>query len=601
MAGQIQFGLGQFQQTSIATAGTTDLVTGAPTLHVNLTGGVGPITSFGTSIFKWRVVNVEDAVTINHDGSGLAGSIFLPTAAPIDAGAGDCFQAYSDAVGAWKVIFYQRADGSTLTPSVLDADLSTIAALTPSNDDVLQRKAGAWTNRTIAQLVADIGGGSFQPLDADLTAIAALTTTSFGRGLLALADAAALQTSAGLVIGTNVEAHDADLTTIAGLTASNDDVLQRKAGAWANRTIAQLATDLGLAAGYQPLDADLTSIAALTTTSFGRGLLALANAAALQAAAGTVIGTNVEAHTVFLSTLGALADYSAFRTAAGLVPGTDIEAHDTDLTTIAGLTPTNDDVLQRKAGAWANRTIAQLATDLGLAAGYQPLDSDLTAIAALTTTTYGRSLLTMANTAALATDLALAATYQPLDSDLTAVAALAPTNDDIIQRKAGAWTNRTIAQLATDLGLAAGYQPLDSDLTSIAALTTTSFGRALLELADAAAMRAVSGSEALGLLAGVNTQTASYTLVITDIGKVVEMNVGTANNLTVPLNATVAFAIGSRIDIAQIGAGQTTVVATGGVTIRQRESKLKLTAQYAGASLYKRGTDEWMLFGDLAL
>jgi hypothetical protein len=43
---------------------------------------------------------------------------------------------------------------------------------------------------------------------------------------------------------------------------------------------------------------------------------------------------------------------------------------------------------------------------------------------------------------------------QPLDSDLTAIAAIAPSNDDIIQRKAGAWINRTMTQLKTDLALA---------------------------------------------------------------------------------------------------------------------------------------------------
>lgn len=37
-----------------------------------------------------------------------------------------------------------------------DGDLSTIAALTPSNDDVIQRKAGAWANRTVAQLKTDL-------------------------------------------------------------------------------------------------------------------------------------------------------------------------------------------------------------------------------------------------------------------------------------------------------------------------------------------------------------------------------------------------------------------------------------------------------------
>jgi hypothetical protein len=81
--------------------------------------------------------------------------------------------------------------------------------------------------------------------------------------------------------------------------------------------------------------------------------------------------------------------------------------------------------------------------------------------------------------------------YQGLDSDLTAIAALAPTDDDIIQRKAGAWTNRTLAQLLADLGLGALYQPLDGDLTAIAALATTPFGRALLTLADAAAFTAL--------------------------------------------------------------------------------------------------------------
>jgi hypothetical protein len=45
---------------------------------------------------------------------------------------------------------------------------------------------------------------------------------------------------------------------------------------------------------------------------------------------------------------------------------------------------------------------------------------------------------------------------QALDSDLTAIAGLSPSNDDVIQRKAGAWTNRTMAQVKTDLSLVKG-------------------------------------------------------------------------------------------------------------------------------------------------
>ncbi len=97
----------------------------------------------------------------------------------------------------------------------------------------------------------------------------------------------------------------------------------------------------------------------------------------------------------------------------------------------------------------------------------------------------------------------------------------------------------------------------------------------------------------------INTQTASYGLVLSDAGKIVEMNVASANNLTVPLNSTQAFAIGTIIDILQFGAGKTTVVATGGVTIESSGSLLSLNGQYAGATLYKRGTDDWVLVGDL--
>lgn len=58
-----------------------------------------------------------------------------------------------------------------------DADTAAIAALSPANDDVIQRKAGAWTNRTMAQLIADLAalGTTFQPLASNLTSWASVT------------------------------------------------------------------------------------------------------------------------------------------------------------------------------------------------------------------------------------------------------------------------------------------------------------------------------------------------------------------------------------------------------------------------------------------
>jgi hypothetical protein len=98
-----------------------------------------------------------------------------------------------------------------------------------------------------------------------------------------------------------------------------------------------------------------------------------------------------------------------------------------------------------------------------------------------------------------------------------------------------------------------------------------------------------------------NRQTASYTLVLTDQNKIVETNVATANNLTVPLNSSVAFPIGTEIAVLQYGAGQTTIVATSGVTLRAKSGALKISGQYAGCTLVKVGTDEWYVIGDLTI
>jgi hypothetical protein len=98
-------------------------------------------------------------------------------------------------------------------------------------------------------------------------------------------------------------------------------------------------------------------------------------------------------------------------------------------------------------------------------------------------------------------------------------------------------------------------------------------------------------------LVTANRQTASYTLVASDADKLVEMNVASANNLTVPAST---FSAGTQILLAQYGAGQTTVVAGSGMTIRSNGAKLKLNAQYSGATLVFISGTEAYLFGDIA-
>jgi hypothetical protein len=96
-----------------------------------------------------------------------------------------------------------------------------------------------------------------------------------------------------------------------------------------------------------------------------------------------------------------------------------------------------------------------------------------------------------------------------------------------------------------------------------------------------------------------NAQAASYTLVLTDQSDLVEINNASANTLTVPLDSSVAFPIGTTVTILQTGAGQTTITPTGGVTINGTPG-LKLRAQWSSATLIKRATDTWVAIGDLS-
>jgi len=102
-----------------------------------------------------------------------------------------------------------------------------------------------------------------------------------------------------------------------------------------------------------------------------------------------------------------------------------------------------------------------------------------------------------------------------------------------------------------------------------------------------------------------DAETASYTAVLANNGQVVTMSVGSANTFSIPTNASVAFPIGTQINVLQIGTGQTTINAvTSGTTTIQSTGAAPaapvLRARYSAATCLKAGTDLWYVFGDIA-
>lgn len=111
--------------------------------------------------------------------------------------------------------------------------------------------------------------------------------------------------------------------------------------------------------------------------------------------------------------------------------------------------------------------------------------------------------------------------------------------------------------------------------------------------------RAVGSAELDNLTLNAQTGT-TYTLVLTDAHKLVTLTNASSITCTIPPNSSVAFDVGDQVNLVQLGAGQVTIAAGSGVTLRSEGSKLKFRGQYAAATLVKIATDEWVALGNLS-
>lgn len=185
------------------------------------------------------------------------------------------------------------------------------------------------------------------------------------------------------------------------------------------------------------------------------------------------------------------------------------------------------------------------------------------------------------------------------------LAAAVPAATDLVAGKVELATNaETITGTATTLavtpaGVAAAV-PAASDTvvgkvelaTSAETLTGTDTVRAVTPAGAAATY--------VKLTQTINAQVGAYTFVLADSRKLVTVTNGAASIVTVPTNASVAFPIGTSIDVARLGAGAVTFAAAAGVTINSISGFLNISAQYGKVELVKIATDTWLLTGSLA-
>lgn len=363
---------------------------------------------------------------------------------------------------------------STRLEQIIDSDLSSgggsVAsvngdegpAVVLDQDDILDgTTAKQYTSTEKTKLAGIATGATANSSDAALLSRDNHTGTQTASTISDFNTAADARVVAGITGKQNL---DSDLTDIAALSPADDTVIQRVAGSWAARTMAQLKTSLGLVKGdvglgnvdntadtVKPVStAQQTALDGKKTDSMATNKLLGRGTSGTGAIEEITLGANIGLSGTTLNVTGGAGDVTA---AANFANDNRVLRSDGTLkgAQASGVTIDDSNVMSGFTAA---------ASTVGLGNVDNTSDANKPVSTAQQTALDGK---------------------QPLDSDLTTIAGLTATTDNIMQAAGSAWASRTPAQVRSSLGLdlgnmASASQSLPASATTL--MTGTSIALA---------------------------------------------------------------------------------------------------------------------------
>jgi hypothetical protein len=317
--------------------------------------------------------------------------------------------------------------------------------------------------------------------------------------------------------------------------------------------------------------------------------------------AGTGLTWNEEADQLEVSTLIATAqsltdhntdttDVHGIANTANLATTSDISTHNSDTTDVHGIANT--------ANLATTSYVDSAETDAITAAGTAADTKISTAVAALTKSSVG--LANVDNTSdsnkpvstAQASAIATAKSEAIADATAQVNAVIASAPEAL----------NTLDELAAALGDDANFaSTVTTSLGLKAPLASPTFtGTVTVAAAGVAFTDGTQTKEGVPSRTPIVQKTASYALsTLTHRDSLIEVSSTSATTITIPLDSTVDYPIGTTIDILQTNTGQVTIAPVSGSVTVNATPGLKLRTRWSSATLMKRAANTWVVYGDL--